>query len=266
VHSYWDDFFGLRGYKDSVELAEALGEPEKAAAFARSRDEFSADLHASIRRSIAEHGIDFIPGSADLGDFDATSTTIALAPGGELERLPQAELHATFDRYWQDFTARRAGTKEWDAYTPYELRNVGAFVRLGWRGRAHELLAWFLEHLRPAGWNQWAEVVGRDPRQPRFLGDMPHGWVGSDYIRSLLDLFAYERESDQSLVVGAGIPEAWLVGGGCSLQALHTRYGVIDIELERRAGAVEVRLGTRDGWRRPPGGVVIAIEGAVLKQ
>ena len=27
-----------------------------------------------------------------------------------------------------------------------------------------------------------------------FIGDLPHAWVASDYIRSVLDLFAYERE------------------------------------------------------------------------
>ena len=41
----------------------------------------------------------------------------------------------------------------------------------------------------------------RDAREPRFLGDMPHGWVASDQIRSVLDLFAYEDESESSLVL-----------------------------------------------------------------
>ena len=33
---------------------------------------------------MAAHGIDYLPGAAELGDFDPTSTTIAFAPGGEL--------------------------------------------------------------------------------------------------------------------------------------------------------------------------------------
>ena len=59
-----------------------------------------------------------------------------------------------------------------------------------------------------AGWNHWAEVVWRDPRTPRFIGDMPHTWVGSDFIRAARSLFVYEREADQALVIGAGIPAA----------------------------------------------------------
>ncbi|HEX6308759.1 MAG TPA: hypothetical protein VFZ69_11255 [Longimicrobiales bacterium] len=66
-------------------------------------------------------------------------------------------------------------------------------MRQGQRERAHEALDWFLQHVRPAGWNHWAEVVLRDRDEPRFIGDMPHGWVGSDFIRSVTDMFAYVR-------------------------------------------------------------------------
>jgi hypothetical protein len=115
---------------------------------------------------MAQHRIDFIPGAADLGDFDATSTTIAVAPVGELGRMPETvarALERTFDRYWDEFVARRDGTKPWENYTPYELRTVGTMVRLGNRERAHALLDWFFRDQRPAAWYQWAEVVWHDP-------------------------------------------------------------------------------------------------------
>ena len=34
--------------------------------------------------SMERHDIDYIPGAADLGDFDPTSTAVAVAPGGEM--------------------------------------------------------------------------------------------------------------------------------------------------------------------------------------
>ena len=86
-------------------------------------------------------------------------------------------------------------------------RVAGSFVRLGWRERTHELFDYFVRDQRPAGWNQWAEVVGREPRRPRFIGDMPHAWIASDYIRSVLDMFAYERPDEKALVLAAGIPD-----------------------------------------------------------
>ncbi len=100
--------------------------------------------------------------------------------------LPEGALERTFEKYWENFVARRDGRIEWDGYTPYELRVVGSFIRLGWAGRAHEALAWFMDHRRPPGWNHWAEVVWKDPRTPKFIGDMPHTWVGSDFLRSVV--------------------------------------------------------------------------------
>ncbi|HEY1142129.1 MAG TPA: discoidin domain-containing protein, partial [Lysobacter sp.] len=121
MHSYWDNFWALRGYKDAVEIAQWLGKDADAQRFAASRDEFRDDLYASLQSATQQHGIDFLPGAAELGDFDATSTTSALAPGGEQGLLPKDLLDNTFARYWREFTSRRDGTREWKDYTPYEL-------------------------------------------------------------------------------------------------------------------------------------------------
>ena len=203
---------------------------------------------------MARHRIDFVPGSADRGDFDATSTTIALSPGG-LEHPPREALAATFERYWQEFVARRDGKRDWDAYTPYEWRTVGSFIRLGWRERAQALVDFFMADRRPAAWNQWAEVVGKDPRKPRFVGDMPHAWVAADFIRSALDMFAYARERDGALVLAAGVPEAWLEGSGISVAGLRTPWGRVDYSL-RREGARFVIVIAADTVI-PPGGLVV---------
>ncbi|MEO8011918.1 MAG: coagulation factor 5/8 type domain-containing protein, partial [Dokdonella sp.] len=255
AYSHWDNFWGLIGYKSAIRLAEQLGRDEALPALNAARDQFRTDILASINASAEKFDIDFIPGAADLGDFDATSTTIALSPGGEREHLPEAMLVNTFERYWNEFVQRRDGQRAWKDYTPYEWRNVSAFIRLGWRERAHAAIDYFFSDRRPQAWNQWAEVVGREAREPRFIGDMPHGWVASDFIRAALDLFAWERESDQSLVLAAGIPSAWLDGEGVSIEGLHTPYGVIGYSLRRDGN--KVLLSVRgDAQRMPAGGYV----------
>ena len=257
MHSYWDNFWALRGYKDAVEIARWLGRDEDAKRFAASRDQFRTDLYASLDAATRLHGIDFLPGAAELGDFDATSTTIALAPGGEQAALPQALLHNTFERYWREFVARRDGTREWKDYTPYELRTVGTFVRLGWRERAHEALDFFFGDQQPAGWNQWAEVVSRTPRTPFFLGDLPHAWVESDYVRSALDMFAYSREADDALVIAAGLPADWLEGEGVAVAGLRTSQGQLAYTLKATNGLL--RLDVPEGLALPKGGLVLAL-------
>jgi hypothetical protein len=260
MHSYWDDFWALKGYEEAVAIGTVLGHQEATTRLTRQRDEFRHDMYASLAASTAAHGIAYVPGCAELGDFDATSTTIALDPVGEQARLPQELLLATFERYWQAFVARRDGVTPWDDYTPYELRTVGTFVRLGWRQRAQELLDFFFADRRPPGWNQWAEVVGRELRQPRFIGDMPHGWVASDFIRSALDLFAYERDADSALVLAAGLPTQWLEGEGVTVENLRTPYGRLSYSLHSQGHRLMLKVAA--GVQPPPGGLVFVWPGA----
>ena len=256
MHSYWDDFFALKGFKDAAELAVALGERELAAQYSAKAAEFRRDLLASFARAMAAHGIDYLPGAVELGDFDATSTTVGISPGGELSRLPAAAVQRTFERYWERFLERRDRDTTWEAYTPYEHRLIGTFVRLGQREPAHSLLDYFMRDQRPAGWNHWAEVVWRDPTTPRFIGDMPHTWVGSDFIRSVLDMFAYERESDSSLVVGAGILPEWLrTGEGVAVRDLRTHYGALSYTMRQLGSTIRASIG--QGLRVPAGGIAL---------
>jgi hypothetical protein len=255
MHSYWDDFFALRGFKDAAFIAKELGKPE-AAKFAEMRNSFRSNLFESIRQVVITRKIDYIPGSVELADFDATSTTIAVSPVGEAGRLPGPLLMRTFEKYFQEARLRAAGVKPWDAYTPYELRTVGTMVQLGQRDKAHELLDFFFTGQRPSEWHQWAEVVYRDPKTPKFIGDMPHTWVGSDYIRSFLDMLAFERESDSSLVIGAGIKEDWVKQDpGVRVSNLSTAYGPLSYDM--RANGNTVILNLRQGIKLPPGGIVV---------
>jgi F5/8 type C domain len=254
MHSYWDDFWALKGYTSAIALASSLGHADAASRLTRQRDEFRADLAASLRAVTEAKRLAYLPGSAELGDFDPTSSTIAIAPAGELHRLPADLVRGTYERYWREFVDRRDGRAAWEDYTPYEIRTVGTFVRLGWRERARELLAFFLAGRRPAPWNQWPEVIGRDPAQPRFIGDMPHGWVASDFIRAVLDLFAYEREADQSLVLAAGVPVDWLGGRGIGVKDLRTPYGRLSYSLKKDGRRLVLHVA---GSHVPPGGVVL---------
>jgi hypothetical protein len=253
-YSLWDDFWAMRGYDDAAEIAALLGKPETAEV-RKSRDEFSIDLHAAILAARDHWKIEHIPGATSLGDFDATSTTIALDPGNQQARLNQRMLNATFQRYWAEFQARASGRKAYKDYTPYETRAIGSFVRLGWRDRIDGLIDFFMKDRRPAGWNQWAEVVGRDPREIRFIGDMPHAWVASDVVRGALDMFAWDRRDDQALVLGGGLSRDWLVGQGSAIRGLATPYGSLDFAMRGTPQRLSATIG---GSARPPGGFVLA--------
>jgi len=250
-YSLWDDFWALRGYKDASFAAEVLGKPE-APAITQHLNSFRTDLHRAIRASAVFWKIDYIPGATSLGDFDATSTTMGLDPAGEQARLDPNLLANTFDRYWRDFLARRG--KAWNDYTPYELRNVSAMIRLGHRERVDPMLDFFFADRRPGAWNGWAEVVGKAPREVRFIGDMPHAWISSDFIRAALDMFAYERADDGAIILGAGLSDTYLSGPGSRIRGLRTPHGSLDLTLRATPRMFAVSI---EGSAQPPGGYVL---------
>jgi hypothetical protein len=260
MHSYWDDTFADVGFADAVFLARERGEAALADEWSARHREFLADFLASIAAVRAAHGLATLPASAELADFDSTSTTTMLDPGGLEGVLPGAALEATFERFRAELAKRRDGSTAWTGWTPYEIRHIGAFVRLGWREPAAELLDYYLAERRPRSWNQWPEAVARDLRERRFLGDLPHGWVASDYIRSLLDLFAYERRSDGALVLAGGVPEAWLADGDrIAVERLRTPWGALSYEIARRGSRLSVSVDALE--RRPQGGILLAPPG-----
>jgi len=226
VHSYWDDVFCLRGVELAATMAPDASRKreleEQAASFRRA-------LIASMQKTMEEHHIDYVPASAELGDFDPTSTAIAISPLNLTSLMPAAALRRTYDEYFSRLEKPR------DDYTPYEMRIIGALIRLGDRDRALQLIDRFMKDRRPAAWNEWAEVVGTDMRKPRFIGDMPHAWVASDFVRSIFDAVSYERD-DGTLVVGAGVPARWL--------PLHV--GDVRMHMEGKRAIVDLTGKSRD--------------------
>lgn len=227
VHSYWDDFFAIRGLRDAGFESGARCAPLPVDEVgAHSVRPLECDLLVSMNKVIAEHHLDYVPASVELADFDPTSTAIGISPLGV--ELPP--LRRTYERYFAETSKPR------DDWTPYEMRIIGAMVRLGDRAHAFELIERFMADRRPAAWNEWAEVVGREYRKPRFIGDMPHAWVASDFVRSILECIAYDRP-DGALVIGAGVPAAWLP---LHVGPMPTYQGPVDIRISRD-GVVELK-------------------------
>jgi hypothetical protein len=257
VHAYWDDFWALQGFRDAAAMAAVLGDHAEAARCADELSSFSRDVRASIAAAIERHKIDFVPGSVELGDSDPAAIAVAVGLLDLQDILPQAETKNTFDRYLDGFRKRAGGTIDWSNYTAYEIRIIGALVRLGRRKDAVELTRFMLKDQRIPPWHQWPEITWRDPAGPSFIGDLPHTWISAEYILSISSMFAYERASDQTLVVAAGVAYDWLAGGSAvGVENLPTWYGKLSCSL-RLEGSDTLRLNISGELAVPPGGIVV---------
>jgi hypothetical protein len=97
-------------------------------------------------------------------------------------------------------------------------------------------------------------VVFRDTAAPNVIGDRPHGWVAAEFVRAVLDLFAYESNHDSTLVLGAGVQRAWLTPG-VRIAGLHTPFGLLSFHEWDDHGTLRVHVDS--GLSPPPGGIVI---------
>ncbi len=256
VHSYWDDFWTLRGLRDAVALAEALGRVDAAVRWRPLAARVERALFDSIEQTRSQRKLETIPASIEWADYDPTATANAIALFDVPESLDRAALDRTFDRYLADWRRKRAGTLDAPSYTPYEIRIIGALVRMGRRDAALELLRFFLDDRRPLAWNQWPEIAWRDRKTAAHMGDLPHTWIAAEYVLAVRSLFAYERESDGCLVLAAGLALPWIGAAGVKVQRMPTLYGTLSYTLcELDAATLRFDIGRSDAAKlvlRPP--------------
>jgi hypothetical protein len=86
---------------------------------------------------------------------------------------------------------------------------------------------------------------------------MPHTWVGSDFIRSVLDIFVYDEA--EALILGAGISSHWIAStrDTTAVSGLRTPYGPIGYRVSQRSGPDEVVFRFDAPPRTPANGFII---------
>jgi hypothetical protein len=128
---------------------------------------------------------------------------------------------------------------------------------LGHKERAYELLDWLISDQRLESWREWPEISWHDRRAPRFVGDIPHGWIASSFVRAVRRMIAYERTADCALVLAAGVPEAWVrEEPGVRVRGLRTHHGLLDLTMCAE-GDDRVKVTIGGSIRVPEGGIVV---------
>ena len=239
TYSYWDDFFALSAWRNCEFLALESGDSKEAAHARDKGQEFAANLARSIRLTAEAMGSGLVPASADREDVDPTSTSIAFEPCRVDDILPADLVQATYDDYARHLDIIRQPGFD-GAFTPYEIRNLNAFIALGRHEEAFQLLEDALSWRRPVGWRYWAEVVWGNPRAPEYIGDMTHTWIGAEFATAIRRMLL--RENGSTLELFRAVPEAWWQGEGITLHDLPTTFGTVNLKARRDELRVTVEL------------------------
>jgi hypothetical protein len=226
TYSYWDDFFALAAWRNCAWLAAEMGDEEMAAMAEGRGREFAATLARSMRITSDSRGLGFVPASAEREDVDPTSTSIVFDVCRCVDVLPENCIGPTYDMYREHLDVIRKPDFK-GGFTPYEIRNLNAFVGLGWTNDACGLLTDALTWRRPAGWRHWAEVVWGEPRVAEYIGDMPHTWIGAEFATAVRRMLV--RENSSALELFRTVPESWWQGEGIVLRDLPTSFGILNL-------------------------------------
>jgi len=181
MHSYWDDFWTLRGLKDCAKMATWCEDGKHSERMASLSDTFTKDLTTSVRKTMAHFGISYIPGCAEKGDNDPVATSI-IGCLSLCDLFTTEELEHTF----LPFMDHAHGTQY---RLPYEFRVATALAKMGKREQAEDLFQFLFTLRRPSEWHVFAEVIRSDPSWPGYIGDMPHGWGASDCVIAAFALY-----------------------------------------------------------------------------
>ena len=240
THSYWDDYWALKGWHDGAWLARQWQMNDMARWATEQETALRDSLAASIRATIDWKHIDYIPASADFADIDPASVSIALDPSGQQGVLPDTALRTTFTRYLEEVRRRSLPGARY-VYTPYEFRNVLTFVHLDEPVLAAELLYRLRASRYPPGWQVFAEVVRSPMRSVFYLGDMPHTWVGAEYVRALIGMLMHE--SDRGIELLPGTPPDWVAGKGLAIDRMATAFGTLSMSAQQDGTTLRIHLG-----------------------
>jgi hypothetical protein len=139
-----------------------------------------------------------------------------------------------------------------NAYLTLHLAQV--LLRAG-DGRHEGLIRAVAELASPTG--QWPEAI-HPHTGGGCMGDGQHVWAAAEWVLMMRSLFV--REEGDRLVLGSGLPPAWL--GGREVMRLGptpTPYGPVTVRVEPHDDGAHVRW--EAAWRGAPPAIEVALPG-----
>ncbi|MEP7291967.1 MAG: hypothetical protein ABI835_09295, partial [Chloroflexota bacterium] len=244
----WINAFAYFGLTRAAMCATALGEDGM-----RFQQEADALQQTMVRRA---------PELFGQNDRDPNS---AFWPTGWASRDDET-IQRGFEHFWDTVRCPEGVYTREPMWTYFEAGQAHNYLLLGQPDRTWITIEHFLtQHIAPGLYTysegdsdensslQWQRTRGWD--HIRYV--TPHGWTAAELFLLLRDCLA--REEGDALIIGSGIPEAWLESA-FSVQNLPTYFGELSFSYQPDGKLLEVQVG-----RLPAGGVQTTLPGVTLR-
>jgi hypothetical protein len=162
------------------------------------------------------------------------------------------EVRNHYDIWWTKARFKENGEYNPEALWKYfELGQAHNYLFLGERDKTLQTVNYYLEHhdvQNLYGWledsydiaEHWSQIEGWYKLPSR----QPHGWVSSEFFLLLRDLWLYEDQDQETLVLGAGVPAEWLQQPNTwQIVNMPSSFGPVDFRvLVPDAGARQIQI------------------------
>lgn len=228
---YWDNFWGIAGLHAAANLLTLAGDLKNANRFQSEAEDFELTVGGSLKKVRDRLGAAVIPASPyrrlDAGTIGSLAVSYPLqicSPTDEALLNTTAflmEQCMVDGGFFQDMT--HSGI---NAYLTLHLAQV--LLRAG-RAEYLPLMQTVADLATPTG--QWPEAI--HPRtRGGCMGDGQHAWAAAEWILLIRNCFV--REEGRSLILGSGIPEAWLqTDAPLTFGPAPTRFGELSLSIRR---------------------------------
>jgi hypothetical protein len=227
------DFFincwALAGFRQAVWAAGQLGETQIASTWQAELEEYERVVYLHL---LPQYGNERDP-------------VVSPYPTQALSQSPYHQaLCQKFEQWYRANRLDATGKRQREAlWTYFEAAQIHNAIQLGFKAEAWACLDGMLDDAcQPWNVAAWIEgAPGGNEMLPfhntqgargwlnperAIAGNMPHNWTGGEMLALLRTIFVLEQ--DDGLVLGAGVPEAWLQPGSrFGINAMPTCYGPV---------------------------------------
>lgn len=169
-------------------------------------------------------------------------------------------LRTLLERRWHERRDAAGSFRRSPLWTYFELAEAHQWLKLGRWDRVWLTLRWFWDNQASPGLFTWWEGSGEENsfrKWEHVRGWVnpphvtPHYWTAAEMLLLQMAMLAHVEEGSASptLVIGAGVPEAWL-RSPLAVKALRTRVGIVSwswdgkkLQVHVRGRAIPVKLG-----------------------
>ncbi len=255
---YWDDFWSVAGLDAAADVLDAQGMPHYGRTYRELAERLRRSIERSIHRSKSLRTLEGIPASPyrrmDSGAVGSLVCAYPLRVWDADDPRVAATVNFLLDGCMIDgllfLDTSHSGR---NAYLTLSIAQV--LLRAG-DTRFFPLVRAVAEAASPTG--QWPEAI-HPHTGGGCMGDGQHAWAAAEWIMMIRNMFV--REESDRLILGSGIPDAWLARGETmSFGPTPTVYGPVSVRIEwRQEGTAEVHWEAH--WRKLPPAIEIRLGG-----